>query len=162
VQVRAVPLSEAAWRPFGWIPVPDTDPADGDHRLAFDWSDAHVNIISHTLDEVPQTPAGLRCEVLYRHDTHTQVLMPLDTASVLAVAPAQVTFSEPGDAGQVQAFLLDRLEAIVLHQGTWHWGPYPVGASRVSLFNVQGLRYAEDNSSIDLAAQGCPVDVLLP
>ena len=27
------------------------------------------------------------------------------------------------------------------------------------LFNVQGLRYAEDNRMVDLAAKGYPVDV---
>jgi hypothetical protein len=31
----------------------------------------------------------------------------------------------------------------------------------VSLFNVQGRRYAEDNDRADLAALDAPVDVLL-
>ena len=50
---------------------------------------------------------------------------------------------------------------MVLHRGTWHWGPYPVGADSVRLFNVQGLRYREDNDSIDLDALGAPVDILM-
>ena len=45
----------------------DTDPKDGQHRLAFEWGDAHVNIIGHRRDEVPAAHDGLRCEVLYRH-----------------------------------------------------------------------------------------------
>jgi ureidoglycolate hydrolase len=155
-------LSEEAWEPFGWIPRPDTDPRDGSQRLAFDWADAHVNFIGHGLDEVAVLDGGLRCDVLYRHDTHTQVLMPLDGDAVLAVAPSSVAFSDPDDAGQVQAFLLRPQEAIVLLKGTWHWGPYPVGADRVTLFNVQGLRYAEDNRCADLAGTGLSVEVLLP
>ena len=39
---------------------------------------------------------GLRCEMLYRHDTHTQSLMSLDVPAVIAVAPAGVEFSNPG------------------------------------------------------------------
>ena len=40
-------LSEEAWAPFGWLPVADTDPRDGEHRLSFAWDDVHVNIIGH-------------------------------------------------------------------------------------------------------------------
>lgn len=162
VQVTALPLTEAAWQPFGWIPRPDTDPRDGSDRLAFDWADAHVNVIGHSLDEVARVDGGLRCDVLYRHDTHTQVLMPLDGDAVVAVAPSGVRFSDPADAGEVRAFLLRPQETIVLFKGTWHWGPFPVGTEQVTLFNVQGLRYAEDNRSADLAGSGFSVEVLIP
>ena len=160
-RVKAVRLSELEWEPFGWIPLQDSDPRDGDNRLAFDWGDAHVNVISHTLDEVVPVDGGLRCDVLFRHDTHTQVLMTLDSEAVVAVAPARIDFSDPADASQVKAFLLRPQETIVLHRGTWHWGPFPLGSDRVNLFNVQGLRYAEDNSSVDLAAKGLSIDVLV-
>jgi hypothetical protein len=53
------------------------------------------------------------------------------------------------------------LEPVVLHKGTWHWGPFPVAADAVRLFNVQGLRYAEDNACVDLASRGLEVDVVL-
>ena len=69
--------------------------------------------------------------------------------------------TSPADVDQVRAFVLPILSAIVLHRGTWHWGPYPVGADSVELFNVQGLRYREDNASVDLEALGSPVDVLM-
>jgi ureidoglycolate lyase len=147
-------LTEKAWAPFGWLPVQDTDPRDGDHRLAFAWEDVHVNFIAHRLDEVPAVAGGLRCEMLYRHDTHTQALMPIDHRCVLAVAPADVSFDTSGDLDEVRAFLIRPLEALVLHRGTWHWGPFPVAAEEVRLFNVQGLRYAEDNSMVDLAGLG--------
>jgi len=44
----------------------------------FVWDDAHVNLIGHARSEVPATDDGLRCEMLYRHDTHTQTVMSLD------------------------------------------------------------------------------------
>jgi ureidoglycolate hydrolase len=160
-RVKAVELTEEAWAPFGWVPVRDTDPRDGTHRLTYEWDDAHVNVIGHTLDEVTAVPGGLRCDVMFRHDTHTQVLMPLDTDAVIAVAPGGVDFSDPADVSQVKAFLLHPQDAFVLHRGTWHWGPFPVGSAQVTLFNVQGIRYAEDNTGVDLKEKGMAVDVLL-
>jgi len=155
-------LDEASWTPFGWLPVADTDPRDGEHRLHFEWADPHVNVIGHTLAEVPQLGDVLRCEMLYRHDTHTQTIMPLRDPCVLAVAPADVRFDDPSDVEAIQAFVLEPLQAIVLHRGTWHWGPFPIAAEEVRLFNVQGLRYAEDNAMIDLAGRAMAVDVVLP
>ena len=154
-------LTPEGWAPFGWLPVPDTDPSDGQGRLAFAWDDVHVNIISHRRDEVPEGDGGLRCEVLFRHTTHTQTLMPLDDSAVIVVSPADRDPAQVTDQSQLRAFILPVLSAVVLHQGTWHWGPYPMTADEVRLFNVQGLRYREDNQSVDLAAAGSAVEVRL-
>ena len=160
-QIVPKPLDEILWAPFGWLPVDDTDPRDGDHTLEFAWGDVHVNRIGHRRDEVPTVPGGLRCEVLFRHDTHTQVLMALDVASVVVVGPAGVEPTAGDGVDDVRAFLLEPLVPVVLHRGTWHWGPYPRHAGSVSLFNVQGRRYAEDNRRCDLAAAGLSLDVQL-
>jgi ureidoglycolate hydrolase len=159
--VVAEPLTATAWAPFGWLPVRDTDPTDGNQRMVFEWSDAHVNLIGHERSEVPETSQGLRCDMLYRHDTHTQSLMPLDVPGVITVAPAHVEFTEASDVESVRAFRIEPLESLVLAQGTWHWGPFPIEGPEVHLFNVQGLRYAEDNRCMDLAAKGLSVDVIL-
>lgn len=161
-RVTAVELTEEAWGPFGWIPVEDTDPRDGSHRLEFTWGDVHVNVIGHTLEEVAVLPDGLRCDVMFRHDTHTQCLMALNCDSVVAVAPAGEDFAGARATASVRAFLLHPLQPVVLHRGTWHWGPFPLGEEPVRLFNVQGLRYAEDNASVDLAGRGLSVEVVLP
>jgi hypothetical protein len=155
------PLSEGAWAPFGWLPVADTDPRDGDHRLSFAMDDVHVNIIGHARAEVPGTGDGLRCQMLFRHDTHTQSVMSLDVPAIIAVAPGDVDFSAPEDADSIHVFRLEPLEPLVLYRGTWHWGPFPIADKEVRLFNVQGLRYAEDNTCFDLAAAGLDVDVRL-
>ena len=99
--------------------------------------------------------------MLYRHDTHTQAIMSLDVPAVIAVAPAEVDFSSDKDADGIRVFRLQPLEPFVLHRGTWHWGPFPIADPAVRLFNVQGLRYAEDNASVDLAAKGMAVEVVL-
>jgi len=160
-QIVPKPLDGDTWAPFGWLPVDDSDPADGSHVLEFAWGDVHVNRIAHRRDEVPELPKGLRCEVLFRHATHTQVLMPLDTRAVVVVAPAELAMTGPNDIDEVRAFLIEPLSSVVLHRGTWHWGPYPVESDSVTLFNVQGRRYIEDNTSVDLAAAGIPLDVIL-
>ena len=155
------PLTEAGWSPFGWLPVADVDPRDGKETMTFEWADAHVNLIGHTLDEVPETPTGLRCDMLFRHDTHTQALMPLNVPAVIVVAPAAVEFSDEEEATTIRAFRIEPLESLVLHRGTWHWGPFPIEGPEVRLFNVQGLRYAEDNRCVDLAEKGLAVEVVV-
>jgi ureidoglycolate hydrolase len=160
-QIKPVPLTAEAWAPFGWLPVADTDPRDGRSLLDFAWNDVHVNLIGHRRDEVPAAPGGLRCQALFRHVTHTQVVMPLDVSAVVVVAPPDIEMTAPADVDHVRAFVLPVLAPIVLHRGTWHWGPYPLGAESVELFNVQGLRYREDNFSVDLDALGVPLDILM-
>lgn len=150
-------LTPEDWQPFGWIPVADTDPRDATFTYEFRWGDAHVNLISHAADEVEHTERGSVCAVMYRHDTHTQTLMPLNVESVVAVAPAAVDFSDPAHLESVRAFRVQPLECFALHLGTWHWGPFPVGPDPVRMFNVQGKRYAEDNTSVDLAERTAAV-----
>jgi ureidoglycolate hydrolase len=151
--VVAEELTADAWAPFGWLPAADTDPADATHRYEFAWGDPHVNVIAHHAHEVVHTAAGLVCDRFYRHDTHTQVLLPLDVDSVVAVAPAAIDFSDPADLDAVRAFALPPLAGFALHRGTWHWGPFPLGDASVHLWNVQGRRYAEDNACADLVAR---------
>jgi ureidoglycolate hydrolase len=153
VPVSTMPLAGAAFAPFGWLPVADTDPDDGRQTLHFEWADPHLNVIAHYPDEIERSAAGSPlCATLYRHATHTQALMVLNVDAVVAVAPADVTFSSPADLETVRTFRLRPQDVFVLHRGTWHWGPFPLGPEPVGLLNVQGLRYADDNASVDLAA----------
>jgi ureidoglycolate hydrolase len=161
VTVTASTLTEETWAPFGWLPVPDTDPRDALHHLHFAWADPHLNVIAHAYDEIDHTDRGAVCAVLYRHDTHTQALTPLNVASIVAVAPAEVDFSAPGHLDQLRAFALGPLDSFVLFAGTWHWGPFPLGHEPVQLLNVQGFRYLEDNAAVDLRARtGVTVEIV--
>lgn len=160
VQIEAKPLDREEWASFGWAPFRDTDPEDGASRLVFQWDDVHLNIISHRLDELVATNNGLMCDVMFRHLTHTQALLVLNCPAVIAVAAPSSRLSGPQDLDQVRAFLLRPLDSFVLHQGTWHWGPFPVRDPQVDLFNIQGLRYAEDNDSVNLAERGAAFEVV--
>jgi ureidoglycolate hydrolase len=157
--IVAEPLTADAWARYGWIPVTDTDPVDGSQRLTFEWNDVHLNVISHAPEEIDRTAHGFVCDGMFRHDSHTQALLTLDVVSVIAVAPAAVDFSDPVDLDTVKAFLLQPLDSFVLHRGTWHWGPFPVADRPVTLYNVQGLRYAEDNTKVDLASRSLALEV---
>ena len=150
ITIDAEAFAPEAWREFGWVPVPDSDPSDGIHSLEFGWEDAHLNYISHGPDEVERIGDALVVGRLYHHDTHTQALMPLNCRSWIAVAPAFVDFSSPAQVESVRAFVLDPLACIVLHRGTWHAGPFPLGREPVRMLNLQGRRYEEDNQYVDL------------
>jgi ureidoglycolate hydrolase len=149
--LTAEALTPAAWAPFGWMPVADTDPADGLETLHYEWADPHLNVIEHLPAEVEHTEHGLVCPGLYRHATHTQVLTPLNCDSVVAVAPPGHAFDGPAGIDAVRAFALRPLDTIVLFRSTWHWGPFPTGDEPVRLLNVQGRGYADDNEYADLA-----------
>ncbi len=151
------PLTADAWAPFGWIPVADTDPADGAHTLTFAWADPHLNLITHAPDEVEQAQGGAVVSRMYRHDTHTQALMSLNCPGIVAVAPAVVTFERAEDLETIRLFRVEPLAPLVLHQGTWHWGPFPTGPDAIILLNVQGRRYAEDNASADVHRLGAVI-----
>jgi len=151
VAVAAEPLTVDAFAPFGWIPVADTDPADGDQTLAYAWADPHLNTIQHAFDEIDHAADGApQCDRFYRHDSHTQALMPLNVDAVVAVAPSATEFRGATDLDDVRAFLLHPQDCFVLHRGTWHWGPFPLGPEPVRLLNVQGRRYSEDNACVVL------------
>ena len=148
--LRAGPLTEERWAPFGWLPARDTDPRDGQSRLDFAWDDVHLNIIAHFADEIPHTSGALVCQMLFRHMTHTQAIMVLDNDALMVVAEPGTSLTSPDNLDTLHAFHLKPNDAFVLHRGTWHWGPFPVTAGEVTLYNVQGLRYAEDNECCDL------------
>lgn len=158
--IEARQFESVGWADYGWTPVPDTDPRDGKSRLHFEWADAHLNLIGHASDEVPYTADGIVCEMLFRHLTHTQALLILNCPAVMVVAPPGAEFRSAADADQLRAFLLQPLDSFVLHRGTWHWGPFPVSGPRVEMYNVQGLRYAEDNDCARLDRVGASVEVL--
>ena len=133
------------------MPAADTDPADATHTYEFAWGDPHVNVIAHHADEIEHTDAGLVCDRFYRHDTHTQVLLPLDVDSVIAVAPRDVDFADrrrPRHGARVHAAAAARASRSSGARGT---GVRSRSArTSVHLWNVQGKRYAEDNACADL------------
>ena len=150
IELKPEPATPESFAPYGVIP-----PFEGDGNptadLVFTRDDGWVNFIGHTLAEIEVRDFRLRCELLNRHDTHTQTLMPMTGDALVVVAPAAVDFSEPEHFETVKAFALPQYACVHLHRGTWHWGPYPLDAPSVRIFNVQGRGYADDNGIAWLA-----------
>lgn len=152
VALKLEPVSHESWRPFGAIPSDEGTEHDT-ASLEFLWGDGAVNFIAHRVDEIRVSRDGrARCELLNRHDTHTQTLMPFDTDGFVVVAPADVDFSREEHFETVRAFLVPRLQPIHLARGTWHWGPYPVRGPSIRVFNIQGRGYPMDNTVAHLAS----------
>ena len=144
-------MTHESWAPFGAVPSDEGTEHDT-AALEFLLNDGGVNFISHSNDEIPFTDDGAACcELLNRHDTHTQTLMPFDTDGYAVVAPAAVDFSEPEHFETVRAFFLPRLSVVHLARGTWHWGPYPLTDPTIRIFNIQGRGYPNDNGIAWLA-----------
>ena len=138
-------LTYDTWAPFGTIPSDERTEHDRSD-IEFLHADGHVNFIAHSNAELTFGPRGPQCVLLNRHDTHTQTLMPMTSDAYVVVAPASAIFDSPEDFDQVAAFTLPQHSVVTLARGTWHWGPYPIEAETLRLFNIQGRGYADDNT----------------
>src|SRR5215510_8749921 len=107
IELKPEPATIESFAPYGVIP-----PFEGDGQptanLVFTRDDGWVNYIGHSLDEIEVRDGRLRCELLNRHDTHTQTLMPMSGDALVVVAPAEVDFSQPAHLDTVKAFALPR------------------------------------------------------
>jgi ureidoglycolate hydrolase len=149
IELTVEPATRDSFAAYGVIP-----PFEGDGQptanLVFTRNDGWVNFIGHNIDEIEVRAGRLRCELLNRHDTHTQTLMPMSGDALVVVAPAEVDFSQPEHFDSVKAFALPQHSCVHLHRGTWHWGPYPVGAAEVRVFNIQASGWPTDNGIVEL------------
>src|SRR5919201_5131067 len=149
IELAPQKLTPEDFAPFGVLPGDEGAPPTAD--LEFLWNDGWVNYIAHTLDEVDVVDGALQCDALNRHDTHTQTLMPVSGDAVMVVAPPDVPLTNDDELSRVKAFIVRQHECVHLLRGTWHWGPYPVGADSVRIFNIQGRGYPTDNTVVQLA-----------
>ena len=152
IELKPIEATRESFAPYGVLP-PDEGDGQPTADLEFLLNDGWVNYIGHTLDEIEVHDGRFRCELLNRHDTHTQTLMPMSGDALVVVAPPDADFSRPEHFDTVRAFALPRHTCVHLHRGTWHWGPYPVGSDFVRIFNIQGRGYPNDNGIVWLARE---------
>jgi len=148
--VGAEPLTTEGWHPFGQVIGRD------DCVLELrDGAEFHLDVLSYAW-------RPLRCDLLNRHHTATQALVPLGGApAVVVVAPASVDFTEPEHLSTIRAFTISGEVGINLAIGTWHWGPYPLGPE-LHLANVQARDVTHDNEIAHLERDlGTVVEVRL-
>jgi ureidoglycolate hydrolase len=147
VTLDPIAATRESFADYGVLP-PDEGDGQPTADLEFLLNDGWVNFIGHTLSEIEVRDGRLQCELLNRHDTHTQTLMPMSGPAVVVVAPPDADFSKSEHFDAVRAFALPAHTCVHLHRGTWHWGPYPVGADMVRIFNIQGRGYPNDNGIV--------------
>lgn len=148
--VRAEPLSEAGFAPFGQVL------AVGEAVMELrDGEVFHLNVLHYDRQQ-------LRCDHLNRHHKATQALVALaGKATLLVVAPAAFDFATDDHLAHVRAFVCDGSAGVNLALGTWHWGPYPI-SDYADLVNVQGKGFADDNEIAYLERDlGVVVEVVL-
>ena len=148
--VRAEPLDDAAFAPFGQVV------AVGDAVMELRGGEVfHLNVLHY--ERQP-----LRCDHLNRHHKATQALVALaGKPTLLVVAPGDYDFSTEDHLAHVRAFVCDGSAGVNLALGTWHWGPYPL-TDHVDLVNVQGKGFANDNEVAYLERDlGVVVEVVL-
>ena len=112
----------------------------------------HLNVIAHLTDEIPHVDGGMVCQMLFRHLTHTQAIMVLDSDALMVVAEPGTSLASPDDLSALHAFHLKAKDAFVLHRGTWHWPPSftGIGDTRGVKLLKQG-RDAPDQPECDLS-----------
>jgi len=148
--VRAEPLSEQAFAPFGQVI------ARGDMTMELRGDEVfHLNVLHY--ERQP-----LRCDHLNRHHRATQALVALaGKPTLLVVAPGERDFSTVDHVQHVRAFVCDGSAGVNLALRTWHWGPYPL-TDHVDLVNVQGKFFATDNEVAHIERDlGVVVEVVL-
>jgi len=149
-QVRAEPLTEAAFAPFGQVV------RRGDMVMELRGDEVfHLNVLHYE-----RRP--LLCDHLNRHHRATQMLVALaGKPTLLVVAPADLDFHTADHLRGIRAFICDGTAGVNLALGTWHWGPYPI-ADEVDLVNVQGKHFESDNEVAYLERElGVNVEVVL-
>ena len=97
IQVRAEPLTAAAFSPFGQVLAREPDQAIIGVR---DGEELALNILTYQ-------HRGLRVDHLNAHHRATQALFPLGRPALLVVAPAGTSFGDRLGLGGVAAFVID-------------------------------------------------------
>lgn len=137
--LTAQPVTPATFAPFGEV--------IGRDEVRMELRGGEV----FALDVLSYDHRPLRMDHLNRHHQATQALYPLHgAAAVLVVGAAHLDFADRADLDELRAFVLDGSAGVNLAIGTWHEGPWPLGA-HVDLLNVQGRHVAQDNEIAHLA-----------
>lgn len=123
VRVRAEPLTEAAFAPFGQvIEEKERTPDFRGERGTLGW---HVDFHGgRPLVALLKTPyQGLAFSKLERHLRLSQTFIPLGGAPAVVAVAAPTALDDPGaipKPEEVRAFVLDGSKGYALAPGTWH------------------------------------------
>ena len=127
-EVVAEPVTAAArGRRSDGCRVPTPTRPTASTRSTSSGTTPHLNTIEHTTDEIDahRTRAPVRGDVPAR-DAHAGAHRRSTRHRSSRWRPPRPTFANAADLEAIRAFVLVPGETVVLHQGTWHWGPFPI------------------------------------
>ena len=130
--LTALPLEHCKFERFGTaiLPVEDMTPhSDIDAKLKFEGADLRYYVMR--LRHRPAVLAGMT-----RHQRATQCLGSADAQPWWLAVAAPALQPEELCAGSLQLVLVGPGEAVQLHQGTWHAGPF-FQASTALFYNLE-------------------------
>lgn len=177
-RLKAQPLDEATFAPFGEIigprsrpPVTNRDllarglvriehPVSEDRIADFDVLDywapvADISTETMKLGFLQPRRRALEVGWFERHLRGTQSFLPLGGGrSLFVLAPPNDPFdgAAPPQLEDVRAFVLDGSVGINLKLGTWHWTPFPLTEGASFAILVRRDAAADDLNMIDLVA----------
>ena len=131
-ELRALPISAAAFAPFGALieATPDGAPTPA-VDTALDLAGGRPRFYIMAL-----THRGLAVSRITRHSAATQVLASaMGESWLLAVAPPDEAAAAP-DPEAIRAFTIPGGVGVLLSRGTWHAGPY-FEAPAMNFFNLE-------------------------
>ncbi len=123
-------LTAAAFAPYGQVIAASDDGVPfGPHEAQLDFDGGVPRFYIFSLQAKP-----LAFRHITRHQRVTQCLAAVGGGSwLVAVAPPSGSVPDPE---RIMAFRVPGSVAVKLHRGTWHAGPYFVGAT-MSFFNLE-------------------------
>ncbi len=124
--LRAEPIEENAWMPFGALIAPKNTPRIANHGRAEAWDElaelvnARPGIARPTVSLfrcAPERSASLEVRWLERHPRSTQMFVPMRAGRYLLIVAYGADAPDPAS---LRAFVVEGSRAITYRPGTWH------------------------------------------
>lgn len=156
--VRAMALTAAELQPFGHLLSDSNAPIPTDEGFGFGLtvSDLPIskNLCTGLLVCEPRSTAVSKME---RHLKTPEILVALEGDSLLCLAPPTAKTKDLHKASK--AFMVRQGEALVLHPGTWHWIPFPLGDTPSRFLVIFRRETGEDD--LDYATLLEPIELTI-
>jgi ureidoglycolate lyase len=147
--VRALPLTAAAFAPFGEVLTPPTEPGRVyyDKRLESARPGAWASLSLARIEPAKDLP--FRLEKMERHEFSSQSFVPLGPARFLVVVAPQDAEGRPDVAG-LQAFVAEGGQGITYGADVWHAPMTVLGAASAFAVFMWNDGTAQDTEFADI------------
>jgi ureidoglycolate hydrolase len=152
IEKKARTLSREVFAPYGQIVIRPTDePAVCNEMFAY-WPALATTQIAGEIEiswlKLMRRP--LEFGELERHLATPELIVPMDGTVLLPVAPPEHLDNSDcvPSPEKAEVFRVEQGQAVLLHTGTWHWAPFPLGSQASCL-----IIFKKDTGAKDLIIQ---------